>query len=81
MGKSTLVMPEIIDLPLDKAKVMLFEAGFSSENIFFRERYSDKTPGTVTASTVKPRETVSADEKIIIDYCPESQEADVSSEG
>ena len=81
LGKSTLVMPEIIDLPLDKAKVMLFEAGFSSENIFFRERYSDKTPGTVTASTVKPRETVSADEKIIIDYCPESQEADVSSEG
>ena len=78
LGKSTLIMPEIIGVPLDKAKGMLFEAGFSSENIFFRERYSDKTPGTVTASTVKPRETVSADEKIIIDYCPEAENADDS---
>lgn len=78
LGKSTLIMPEIIGVSLDKAKVMLFESGFSSENIFFRERYSDKTPGTVTASTVKPRETVSADEKIIIDYCPEAESSNIS---
>lgn len=72
LGKSTLIMPEILGLSCDKAKVMLFEAGFSSENIIFRERHSGQ-PGTVTGSTVKPRETVSADEKIIIDFCPEEE--------
>ncbi len=74
LGPSSLTMPSIIGLTCEEAKVALFEAGFLSENIEFRERISDSnTPGTVVGCTVKARETVSVDSKIIIDFCPESE--------
>ncbi len=73
LGSSNITMPNIIGLTREEATVALFKAGFLNENIEFRARLSDSIPGTVTGATVKARETVSVDSRVIIDYCPESE--------
>ena len=72
LGKSSLTMPDVFGLTCDEAKIVLFEEGFLIDNIEFRERFSDAQPGTITGFSVGPGDIVSVDERIIIDYCPES---------
>ncbi len=75
LGSSTVTMPEVIGLTCEEAKLKLLEQGFLGENIEFRERLTDDTPGTVTACTVKANEKISVDSKVIIDYCPITEDS------
>lgn len=73
LGKSSLTMPNLIGLTPEEAKIRLFEEGFLSENIEFRERITDGASNEVTGCTVKTGDLVPVDERIIIDFCPEME--------
>ncbi len=81
LGPSTIKMPNLIGKTKDEVHIALLEYGFLPENIEFRERLSATAqPGTVTATSVKAGDSVSLDDAIIVDYCPEKEETTSSEE-
>lgn len=75
LGPSTIKMPDLLGLDKDSAYIVLLEYGFLPENIEFRERVAADLPGVVIATSVKAGDSISLDDAIIVDYCPEATES------